>query len=156
LNRAGDFLTYDGSHRTADETVFHGGNDNRIAVNRSLSIDYGLINANLRRKRFDALFIGLVRLEFQWVGRTQRGILLRPTIVQKRIQALDRADLVMVAALRTNLHVCGEILLPKRLLATSAFDPQAFSPNDARVFGRLHRLFLSFEPSHNEWIYFSF
>ena len=57
----------------------------------------------------------------------------------------------MIVALRTDLKVCFQILLPERVFASAAFNPQAFR-NDTAFIRGLHRFFLALEPCHKRFL----
>src|SRR6266850_3677764 len=73
--------------------------------------------------------------------------MFRPARVHQEINAIVGGDFIVMVALRTDLKVGFEILLPERFLAPVAFDPQAFRNHPAFI-GGLHRLSLALEPAH--------
>ena len=64
------------------------------------------------------------------------------------MDSIECRDFVVIVALRTDLAVHFEILLPQRLLAAVALDPQPLG-HDAPLIRRFHRLSLALEPGHS-------
>ena len=112
-----------------------------------MRIDDRFVNADFRRQCIDALFVSLVGFEIEGIGGAERGLLLGPALIQKRIQAFIGANLVVISTLRADLHIGRKILFPQRFLAASAFDPKPFG-YDPAVFLRLHRFLFPLEPCH--------
>ena len=72
FDRARDLLTDDGPHRSADEVVFHGGEDNRQAVHLALDTDHGFKDANFFGQGLQTVLVWLAGFEFQRISGIQR------------------------------------------------------------------------------------
>src|SRR5262249_3206654 len=104
-------------------------------------------NADFFRKRREAVLVCLVCFEIEWVRRVQCRVVLGPAGIHQNVNTVVSRDFVVIAALRADMKISFEVLLPKRFLASAAFNPQPFRYYSALV-RCFDRLFFTLEPRH--------
>ena len=97
----------------------------RIPASDALGIDDGVANADsLAGRALNAFLVGFGRLEFQRIRGVQGVVELVPAFVEQKIEPFVGGDLVVESALRADIDVGFEILLPDGLFAAVALDPK--------------------------------
>ena len=122
---AGNFLAYDRAHAAADECVFHRAHNHGAPVQLAAGIDHRVLQAGIGLGLFQARRVGLEIHEFQRVGRNQiRVEYLVLSAVEELRQPGAGVNAEVLLALRTNVEVLLEILLPDDLAAVLTLHPQ--------------------------------
>ncbi len=135
-------------HASADERILHGADDDRPPVQLAVRVDDGVFQAGVALRDLQPRPVGFQVDKLQRVGRNQvrvENFVL--VVIQKLSQAGTRVDAEMLVALRTDVVILFQVLLPDDLPAAVAFDPQPLGP-DGLLARSIQLTGFALEPCH--------
>ncbi len=112
---ARDLLAHHHAHAAADEGVLHGGDDDRHSVDGARADDDGVSESGLLNRGRQPIPIRLGIGELQWVGRSQKRVVLGPSAtVEQHGEPFGGGHAEVMATVGTDLKRFRQVLVVER------------------------------------------
>ena len=148
LDRPRNRLAHHRAHAAADERILHHAGHHGPSHQLAVRVDDGVVQARIRLRLLQPRRIRLQVDELQRIGRgdvpVERLVLV---VVEQLRQPGAGVDPEVLVALRTDVHVLFQILLPDDLPAVLTLHPQPFGA-DFFLARSVQLTGFAFKPSH--------